>query len=511
MMRNGTISAADAKRVLNRYWWILPLSTVALGALGFAATRVLPKKYKSMTTVLVEQPVVPPDYVRPVVQEDLNHHLASMQAQVLSSSRLQPIIDKFNLYADQRGQVSDAVLQNQLRGTIEVELMQPMLGSVNRQPPGFSIIVTSDDPHRAQQICQEVTTMFMDENKKGREGKAEATTSFLGDQLAVAKAKLDEKDAKLAEFKRKYLGELPEEVQSNLNLLNGLETQLEANTQAINRAQQDKSLNDTLLTQQEATWKASLVGGVEQNTDTLEGQLATAKEQLHDLLLRYKPEHPDVVKLKMQVEDIERRIAETPSTPVTPAPTSANAAKTPREPAQLQQLRNRVKQDEMNIADLTKRQGQIQTQINVLQAKVQATPMVEEQFKELNRDYQTAQQGYDQLLKNQSDASIATKLEQQQQSERFQTLDAPDIPTTPSFPKPLQFIGGGLGGGLALGLAILYLIVMLDKAIYSERDVEITLKLPVLTVVPSLDQKMSRKDREVQRARKFEPSVALKA
>jgi polysaccharide chain length determinant protein (PEP-CTERM system associated) len=510
MMKNGTITVADAKRVLRKYWWILPLATLTCGILGYVGTRVLPKKYKSMTTVLVEQPVVPPDYVRPVVQEDLNHHLASMQAQVLSSSRLQPIIEKFNLYSDQKGLVSDAVLQNQLRNAIDVELMQPMIGSVNRQPPGFSISVTFDDPRRAQQICQEVTNMFMDENKKNREGKAEATTSFLGDQLVQAKAKLDEKDAKLAEFKRKYLGELPEEVQSNLNLLNGLNTQLEANTQAINRAQQDKALNEALLTQEEANWKATLAGGGEQNTDTLESQLATLKEQLHDLLLRYKPDHPDVIKLRSQVEDLERRIAETPLTPATPAPPSASA-KTPREPAQLQQTRGRIKQDDLNTADLTRRQGQIQTQINTLQAKVQATPMVEEQFKELNRDYQTAQQVYDQLLKNQSDASIATKLEQQQESERFQTLDAPDFPSAPSFPKPLQFIGGGLGGGLVLGLGILYLIVMADQAIYSERDVELALKLPVLTVVPSLDQKMSRKNREAGHLRKFEPSVPLKA
>jgi polysaccharide chain length determinant protein (PEP-CTERM system associated) len=509
MMRNGTITAADAKRVLNRYWWVLPLAVLTLGSLGFLATRVLPKKYKSITTVLVEQPVVPADFVRPVVQEDLNHHLASMQAEVLSSSRLQPIIEKFNLYPDQRGTVSDAILQNQLRGVIDVELMQPMIGSVNRQPPGFSISVTYDNPKRAQQICQEVTNMFMDENKKSREGKAEATTSFLGDQLAQAKAKLDEQDAKLADFKRKYLGSLPEEEQANLNLLSGLNTQLEANTQSINRAQQDKAFNEAMLNQQEASWKATLAGGGDQNADTLEAQLATLREQLHDLLLKDKPEHPDVIRLKSQVEDLERRIAAEPATPPTPAPNSASG-KTPREPAQLQQLRGRIKQDELNIADLTRRQGQIQNQSNVLQGRVQSSPMVEEQFKELNRSYQTAQQIYDQLLKNQSDASIATKLEQQQESERFQTLDPPDLPTTPSFPKALQFVGGGLGGGLALGLAILYLIVMLDKGIYSERDVELSLKVPVLTVVPSLDQKMSRKSRAVGHAGKFEPSVALK-
>jgi polysaccharide chain length determinant protein (PEP-CTERM system associated) len=510
MTNNGAISLADAKRVLRRYWWVLPIAVLSLGALGYAATRVLPKKYKSSTTVLVEQPVVPPDYVRPVVQEDLHNHLASMQAQVLSSSQLQPIIEKFGLYPDQRGKVRNEILQAQLRKAVDVELMQPMMGAVNRQPPGFHVSVTFDNPRQAQQICQEVTSMFMEANKSNRLNKAKATTGFLGDQLVQAKANLDEQDAKLADFKRKYLGMLPEEEQANLNLLNGLNTQLEANTQTINRAQQDKAFNETFLSQQEANWKNTLAGGGEQSTDTLETQLATLKAQLHDLLLRYKPEHPDVIKLKSQVDDLEHRIAAEPVTPPTLPPASASA-KTPREPAQLQQLRGKIKQDDLNIADLTRRQGQIQNQISVLQARVQSSPMVEEQFKQLNRNYQTAQQGYDQLLKNQNDAAMATELEQEQQSETFQVLDAPNLPGAPSFPDVLQFTGGGLGGGLVFGFAILYLIAMTDKAMYSERDVELALKLPVLTVVPSLDQKMTRKNREVGHSRKFEPSVALKA
>jgi polysaccharide chain length determinant protein (PEP-CTERM system associated) len=505
MMNNGTISLADAKRVLRKYWWVLPISMVVLGCVGYGLTKVLPKKYKSSTTVLVEQPVVPPDYVRPVVQEDLHNHLASMQAQVLSSSRLQPIIEKFNLYPDQRGQVSSEVLQGQLRKAIDVELMQPMLGAVNRQPPGFHVSVTFDDPKQAQEICNEVTDMFIKENEKGRIGKAEVTTTFLGDQLTQAKEKLDEQDAKLADFKRKYLGSLPEEEGANLNLLNGLDSQLEATTQGVNRAQQDKAFNETLLNQQETNWKSMLNGG-QLNPETQEQQLAALQEQYNSLLLRYKPEYPDAMKLKAQIEDLQRRMADGE----TAKPTTTSAVPQ-HEPAQLQSLRAKIKQDELTIAELSKRQTQIQEQSRLLQGRIQASPMVEEQFKELNRNYQTAQQMYDQLLKNKTDAAMATQLEQQQQSETFQVLDKPSYSATPSFPNVLQFTGGGFGGGLVFGLAILYLVAMTDKAMYSERDVETCLKLPVLTVVPSLDQTMSRKSKEVRHPKRYEPSMALKA
>lgn len=496
MMRNGTISAADAKRILRRYWWVLPLSTLCLGIFGFLATKVLPKKYTSLTTVLVEQPVVPPDYVRPVVQEDLNHHLASMQAQVLSSSRLQPIIEKFKLYADQKGRVPDEVLEGQLRRAIDVELMQPMLGAVNRQPPGFSVAVTFDNPQAAQQICQQVTSMFMEENKKGREHKAQETTHFLSDQLSQAKTKMDEQDAKLAQFKRQYLGSLPEEEQANLNLLAGLNTQLEANTQAITRTQQDKEFNQTMLTEQEANWKAMLTGTPD-NSESEEEQLAALQAQLNQLLLRYKPEYPDVIHLKAQIEDLQKHLAEE-SAGTAPEPTPGKKPMPTRhEPAAIQQLRAKIKQDDMNIAEFTKAQGQIQQRIAVLQGRVQSSPIVEEQYKDLTRNFQTAQEIYNGLLKNQADAAEATDLEQQQESERFQVLDPPSYPNSPSFPDPLKFTGGGLGGGFVFGIGILYLIAMNDKAMYSERDVEVCLKVPVLTVVPSMDLAMSRNKRDM--------------
>src|SRR5580704_19037833 len=105
MVRNGEIGLAEAKRTLWRYWWILPLSTIILGVLGLIVTYVLPKRYTSETMVLVEQPTVGPDYVKPVISEDLSQRLASMKEKILSVTRLQPIIEIFGLYAKDRSRV----------------------------------------------------------------------------------------------------------------------------------------------------------------------------------------------------------------------------------------------------------------------------------------------------------------------------------------------------------------------------------------------------------------------
>jgi len=98
MVRNGELAAEDAKRVLRRYWWILPITVVGCGTIAMMLAMVLPKKYTSQTLILVQQPAVPSDIVKPVVTEDLNHRLASMQEQILSRTRLEPIIEKFGLY-----------------------------------------------------------------------------------------------------------------------------------------------------------------------------------------------------------------------------------------------------------------------------------------------------------------------------------------------------------------------------------------------------------------------------
>jgi polysaccharide chain length determinant protein (PEP-CTERM system associated) len=323
--------------------------------------------------------------------------------------------------------------------------------------------------------------MFLEQNARERKQQANQTTNFLSRQLEEAKKGLDNQDEKLAGFKRQYLGSLPEEEQSNLNILSGMNSQLEANTQALSRAHQDKAFNESLLNQEEATWKTSQTG---QNPETAEQQLTILQDQLTSLQARYTQEHPDIIKLKSQIEELKKRLNAAPKSNISAEGTTSAAT---RESPQIQQLRAKLRQDEISIADLTRRQGQIQQQIQLLQARVQASPMVEQQFKELTRNYQTAQDFYNDLLKKWQNAGVAGDLESQQQSEQFRVYDPPSLPDKPSFPKKTYFAGGGLAGGLALGLGILYWIAIGDKSMHTEKDVEVCLKLPVLALVPMLE------------------------
>src|SRR5215472_15849769 len=230
-------------------------------------------------------------------------------------------------------------LIERLRKAVEVSPLEAMPGTQDRSLPGFEVSVTFNNAQLAQQICTEITSMFLEQNSRALELQASRTTSFIGHQLDDAKGKLDEQDANLAQFKRQYIGSLPEETQGNLTLLAALNTQLDANTQALSRAQQEKAFNESLLTQQEANWKRSQT---EKNPETLEEQLRTRQEQLAVLESRYTPEHPDVVKLKSEISELKKKVEE-----------SANASEAPEkprklvEPAEMQQLRAKIQDAEL--------------------------------------------------------------------------------------------------------------------------------------------------------------------
>lgn len=478
MVKNGEFALDDVKRVVRRFWWLGPTCVVLCGGLAVLVALKLPKEYTSQTVVLVSKPMIPEKIVPTIATEDVNQRLASMKEQILSRTRLEPVIEKFGLYSKDRNKVPMEELINRLRKAIDISPMEPMPGTQDRSMPGFHVSVVFENPITAQQICTEVTSMFTVQNSRALEEQAANTNEFISQQVDDAKAKLDGQDAKLAQLKRQYLGSLPEDVQTNLNLLTALNTQLEANTQELSRAQQDKAFNESMLTQQEASWKASQSG---QNPETLEDQLHNLQDQLTALQAKYTPEHPDVIKTKTLMEEVKNRIAN--------ASKNGNAgseASTKPEPPQIQTLRAHLRQDDMNIADLTKRARQIQDQTRLLQGRIQESPMVEQRLKELTRSYQSALEFYNDLLKKRENSKMAKDLAQEQEGEQFRTLDPPSLPVKPSFPRKMYFGVGGVGAGFLLSLGIMYILMLTDNTLHTERDVEVFLKLTVLSVVPVL-------------------------
>src|SRR6202521_578036 len=301
------LTVQDYLSILRRRWPLIFGLAILGGGLGYGVTHFLPKRFTSQTLVLVQEPSVPGDYVKPVVGPDTNQRLASMQQEILSRTRLEPLIQQFGLFPNATNQASMEDSVERLRKTVTVTPIQPMAETRSQGLPGFTISVTFEDPHLAQQICSTVTSMFMEENLRFRQQQAERTTQFLAKQLDDAKAKLNDEDAKLAVFKRRYLGSLPDEEQANLNLLMGFTSQLDATTQELSRAQQDKSFAESMLTQQLAAWQAAHNG---QKPETIEQELSALETQLTALKSKYTDDYPDVIRIKNDIEALRKTMAD---------------------------------------------------------------------------------------------------------------------------------------------------------------------------------------------------------
>ena len=479
-MAQRELTPTDYIAMLRRRWMLITVLAVVGPPLAYGVSRLLPNKYKSQTLVIIEQPTVSKKIVESLDSTDINQRLASMQQQILSRSRLEPIIRQFNLYPEDLNRISMDELVVRLQKRIDVTPIMPMSETRAQELPGFYIAVTLGDARQAQGVCTAITSMFIEQNLRLRQEHSETTTQFLAQELASAKASLDEQDGKLAAFKSHHTGELPEDEQTSLNLLTGLTSQLDASTQALARAQQDKSFNESLLTQQVAAWQASQTG---HNPDTLEQQLIALQAHLVSLQSSYTDDYPDVVKAKNDIATLQKRIADSEGPNNAPA---ANKAKMSSEPTQIQQLRAQVHTDDLIIASKTKEQEQIRKQIAMYQERVQSSPAVEQQYKELTRGYQTALESYNELQKKRDDSEMAVNLERKQEGEQFVVLDPANLPEKPSFPNRPLFAVGGLGGGLGLGFAIAFFLEMKDTSFKTERDVEFALQLPVLAMVPEI-------------------------
>jgi polysaccharide chain length determinant protein (PEP-CTERM system associated) len=474
------LTVEDWFGILRRRVWLLVVPVVLCAVGAVLVSYALPRQYTSHTRVLVEAPIVPDDYVKPVVSDDLNRRLASMQGEILSRTHLQDLVDKFRLYPKDSNRVPMEVLVERLRKSINVAPLPPTPGTNSEAVLGFNIDVTLNQAGLAQQVCTEIASMFMDQNLRLRQQQAEDTTQFLRKQLDDAKGKLDEEDAKLATFQNQYVGAQPEDEQTNLTVLAGLTPQLEAVTQSLNEAQENKAFTESMLSQQANALKSS--GGI--NPQTQDQHLSDLQSQLATLRARYTDKHPEVLKLAAEVADAERKM-QAPAA-ASQAQTSVQTNKAPVvEPLQLQQLRAQLHQAELTVDEKKKEQAQLQQQIKTLQGRIQLTPLVQQQYKSLTRDYQTALDFYNDLLKKRDEAQMATELELRQEGENFRVLDPPSLPERPSFPDRRLFLLGGLAVGLGLGAGLAKVAEMRDKTLRKVRDVETLLGVPTLAVITS--------------------------
>jgi polysaccharide chain length determinant protein (PEP-CTERM system associated) len=482
------IDFTEIKGIVRRRRWQFLVPFFCGWALVWGASWLIPSTYRSGTLILVEQPSVPEKYVVSNIDSDIQQQLDSITQQILSRTRLLRIIDLLGLYAQDRKHKNPDDLVEKMRKDIEIELSH----GDDKKLSAFNIYYVSRDPKMAQLATSELANLFITENLEQRQKRSENTTNFLEDQLEQARAKLAEQEAKMRVFKDQHLGELPTQTQSNLQILTGLQNQVQANEDSLNRAKQQNTYLESLINQYRAMDNGSEPGeGGAARLAEIDQELERLKAQLADLTSHYTDKHPDVRKTKEQIARAESRrermIADMNTRAINSSPEEAAPTPLDAKSAPLLELESQLKANRVEIAS---RQAEIkdeQSKINQYQGRLNMAPVMEQQFADITRDYDQSKADYESLLKKKNESEMSTDLEKTQQGEHFRMLDPPNLPVKAYKPNRLQLCGLGLVVGFVFGAGFAIGREKLSGKIYSEREIKKLVPVDVIAEIPPIE------------------------
>jgi polysaccharide chain length determinant protein (PEP-CTERM system associated) len=471
-----------------RKWWaILPAIAITLGV--YAWVRTLPNLYRSDTLILVVPQRVPENYVKSTVTTRIEDRLQAITQQILSRTRLERIIQDFNLYAESRKTAIMEDVVDRMRGNINVQVVKG---------DAFRVSFTSDEARTAMRVTERVASLFIEENLRDREVLAEGTNQFLEAQLEDARRRLIETERKVEEYKRQYSGELPEQRDANMQGLHNLEMQLQALIEALNRDRDHRLVVERLIADAETPSDAVPIAappplpqpgpdGVAVGATSAQ-QLEAAQAALQGMQTRMTPQHPDIVRMKRVIAELQKKAdAEALARPVSaaaPGMTAAEALKRNR----LAEMKSEIEKIDKQIALKIENEQRLRAAMATYQQRIEAAPGRGSELTELTRDYTMLQSSYQSLLAKKEDSKVAANLERRQIGEQFKILDPARLPERPTSPNRPQLETMGLMAGLAFGVALMGLIEYLDKTLKSESDVTAALNLLVLATVPILPE-----------------------
>jgi polysaccharide chain length determinant protein (PEP-CTERM system associated) len=441
--------------------------------------------YRSETVILVVPQRVPESYVRPTVTTRIEDRLNSITQQILSRTRLERVIQDFNLYEEQRrvGIMEDIV--QQMSRDIHVQVVKG---------DAFRVSYVGREPRTVMKVTERLASLFIEENLRDREVLAEGTNQFLEAQLEDARRRLIEQEKKLETYRRQHAGELPEQLDSNLQAVQNTQFQLQSLMESLNRDRDrrlnlERQLEEASAALPESVRAASAPTNDAQEPRTAAAQLEQARAQLRSLEVRLKPEHPDIGILKRRIRELEQKAeAEALVAPLSTGPSPAAIARQQRAAA----LRGELEQLDRQIAQKLDEEKRLRALSSTYQARAEAAPTRETELVELTRDYTTLQTMYTNLLGKREESRIAANLERRQIGETFKLLDPARVPERPFSPNRELINLTGMLAGIVLGLGWVVLLEYRDSTLKTDDEVTRVLAVPVLAVVPLMQSDAER-------------------
>jgi polysaccharide chain length determinant protein (PEP-CTERM system associated) len=508
---------------LRRIWYIvIPFVLILAGTILYVFHS--PKIYRASTLILVTPQKVPEAFVRPTVTSRIEDRLQSIGQEIMSRTRLEQIISELKLYQEEAKSLAKEEVVELMRKNIQVE--------IKGREGYFTISYIGRDPRVVTMVTNKLASLFIEENLKLREQQAQGTTEFLSIELNATKAKLEEKDKLIAQFKNKFMNELPSQRESNLKVLEQLQLQYQRVSEDLRAAQDrkliiEKQLNELkqqrsaafnrepMMEEAPSSTTPSLSIPKPKTKSPNEVELEQLKSHLADLKMKYTEKHPDIVMTKKRIAEVEQQIEKMKvkeaeeekigtekmeEKTISPPSVVISEVKGPKKEKKedksdvesdpfYKKMEGQLAATDFEIKRLEDEESKVKVRIGEIHMRIENTPVRELAMGDLTRDYQNLNDTYQLLLRKSQEAQQAENLERRQKGEQFKVIDparVPEKPFKPDIPKIILF---GLLLGMSCGFGLAFFREQMDRSFRDSEDLEATLGFKVLANIPKVERK----------------------
>jgi uncharacterized protein involved in exopolysaccharide biosynthesis len=514
----------------------LPLGATAVLVFAISAVVALvwPLTYRSTATILIEEQEIPQDLVRTTITSYADQRIQVISQQVMTRANLMQIVDKYDLYHEERKSETTEEILERMRHDIKLDLVNTDVtdrrsGGRTSATIAFTLSYDSRSPDKAQKVANELTTLYLNQNLEIRKEKADETTAFLAKEADQLNDRLSDIEAKLSDFKRKNEGRLPELSQINLSMRERADSEMMDTDRELSAIDDKRfylqsqlatikpntpilsSTGERILDPEDRlkTLRAQYAGmegvysldhpdmkrmraqiqalesdaGTPADGNEEAKQLVRMKTELATLRNRYGEDHPDVVKLKAGIAALEAATAAHPAAAAAAAPSPSDKARKPENPAYLA-LQAQLEALDADAKSLKRHREELRARISMLDSRLEKTPEVERDYLEINRDRENTVVRYREVKAKLMEAQVAQELEQARKSERFSLIDPAQFPEKARSPnRPAILLIGAL---LALGGGIgsVGIMEVLDSSVRNSRDLARLVEVPLLSAIP---------------------------
>ena len=549
-MEEQTLDFSDYLGAFKRRRTSILVIAVAVFAIGALAALLWPATYKSSATILIKEQDIPPELVRSTVTSFASQRIQAISQRVMARPNLLEIIDKYELYQDEKKRLTTEEIVDEMRDNIGLDLIDadvvdPRTGRPMAATIAFQLSFAGENPAQVQKVANELMSLYLKENLKERSEKANETYVFLKDESERLDKEIAELQVKLANFKEQHVNTLPELRQLNQSMmdrtdreLSDVENQIRAQEQTkvylqsqlaqIKPFGSDTSLDpktrlqalrteylrllarysadhpDVIRTKREIEGLEKETGQVDSSAEQLK-QIESLRGELATLRKKYSPEHPDVVKLERQIKALEQSM-DSNSGPAASSKLASSAADNPDNPAYIQ-IQTQIEAADTQIRSLRTKKTGLQKKMGDYEQRLTETPQVEREYTTLQRNLEDSVTEYKDIRAKLTAAEIAQELEKDSKGERFEIVEPPILPEEPVSPNrpAILFLSFVLALGCGIGYAALG--ESMDDAVHGSKSIAMAVGTTPLAVIPYMEN-----DREIrQRKRRIATKVTAAA